>query len=315
MQLYDQLQTESALPFDALIAAIEQAFIDGCEVPLRHNHPITDSQGEQKGILLLMPAWQPNKWLGVKTVSIFPENGKLGLPGLHSVFILYDATTGKPAAIFDGDVITSRRTAAASALAAKWLSRADSRKLAVVGAGRVASLLADAYRSVRPIDTVSVWNPTSDAAITLVEQLKQKGFQAEYVPDLQEAVSQADIVSCATLATEPLVLGKWLKPGTHLDLIGSFTPQMRESDGECFKRGTVFVDTNEALMKAGDILSAIEEGAFEANAVAADLQALCRGEHTGRRSDDEITVYKAVGTALEDVAAAALAYSRLNPTA
>lgn len=313
MQFYNAEQTTRALPFSQLIPALEQAFIDGCEVPLRHNHAINHLNAAQNDILLLMPAWQPEKWLGVKTVSIFPNNHKLGLPGLHSVFILYQATTGKPVAIFDGDVITSRRTVAASALAAKFLSQKDAKVLTILGAGRVAGLLAQAYREVRPIEQVYIWNPTPDKAQKLAAQLQSYGFQAAFVADLETAVRQADIVSCATLSTKPLVKGEWLKPGMHLDLIGSFTPNMRESDDACFVGTTVFVDTEEAMMKAGDLLSPMQAGVFQKEKVAATLQDLCRKLHGGRQNPQEITVYKAVGTALEDLASAALAYEQLNP--
>lgn len=262
-----------------------------------------------------MPAWQPGKRLGVKTVSIFPNNSARGLPGLHSVFILYDAATGAPLAILDGDVITSRRTAAASALAAKWLSRPDSSTLLVVGAGRVGSLLPEAYRSVRPIERVLVWNRLSESADTLVGNLREQGIDAHAVNSLEDAAQEADIITCATLSTAPLIQGKWLKPGVHLDLIGGFTPAMRESDDECMRKGTVFLDTTEALLKAGDILAPIESGAFNEQRVAATLEQLCRGQHPGRTSRDEITVFKAVGTALEDLAAASLAYDafQANP--
>ncbi|MEA1604599.1 bifunctional Delta(1)-pyrroline-2-carboxylate/Delta(1)-piperideine-2-carboxylate reductase [Pseudomonas spirodelae] len=290
-------------------------FKEGCEVPLRHNHAISGNTASDSGILLLMPAWQPGKRLGVKTVSIFPNNSARGLPGLHSVFILYDAATGAPLAILDGDVITSRRTAAASALAAKWLSRPDSSTLLVVGAGRVGSLLPEAYRSVRPIERVLVWNRLSESADTLVGNLREQGIDAHAVNSLEDAAQEADIITCATLSTAPLIQGKWLKPGVHLDLIGGFTPAMRESDDECMRKGTVFLDTTEALLKAGDILAPIESGAFNEQRVAATLEQLCRGQHPGRTSRDEITVFKAVGTALEDLAAASLAYDafQANP--
>ena len=308
MQIFDEATTARHLPFDTLIGAIEQAVIEGCTVPLRHIHPVDDGQDRQVGTLLLMPAWQGGKRLGVKTVSIFPGNRDNGLPGLHSVYVLYDASTGKPLAILDGDVITSRRTAAASALAARWLSRPDASTLLIVGAGRVGSLLADAYRTVRPIKKVMVWNISPRSATKLVERLQADGIHAEHVHDLEAATRQADIISCATLSTQPLIHGNWLQPGVHLDLIGSFSPQMREADADCFRVASVFVDTDEALIKAGDILEAIKEGAFEAAQVAATLEDLCTNRHAGRSSLDEITVYKGVGTALADLAAASLAF-------
>lgn len=307
MQILNGSETTRGLPFERLIAALEKMFMEGCTVPLRHSHVIENGHDET-GTLLLMPAWQEGKRLGVKTVSIYPGNQGKKLPGLHSVYILYDATTGVPLAMLDGDVITSRRTAAASALAAKYLSRADAKTLLVVGAGRVASLLPEAYRSVRPIERVMVWDINADLAASLVHRLMDNGIAACVAADLENAVAQADIVSCATLSTAPLVLGAWLRPGTHVDLIGGFTPAMRESDDECFRRSTVFVDTDEAVLKAGDILQPIRSGAFSADKVAGDLASLCRGLHPGRASPAEITLFKCVGTALEDLAAASLAF-------
>lgn len=308
MQILDTAQTSTHLPFPALITTIENMFVQGCEVPLRHNHAIQGATPEENGILLLMPAWQTGQRLGVKTVSIFPGNQAKGLPGLHSVFILYDATTGAPLSVLDGDAITSRRTVAASALAARWLARPDASKLLVVGAGRVASLLPDAYRCVRDISSIQVWDIRPEAAQAMVERLRAQGIDAHHAESLEQGVRWADIVTCATLSTAPLIQGEWLQPGTHLDLIGGFTPTMRESDDACFTRGTVFIDTNEALMKAGDILDPIASGAWQASQLAATLEDLCRGRHLGRSNPQEITVYKAVGTALEDVAAASLAY-------
>lgn len=308
MHIVSQADTERHLPFPALIDALSRMFAEGCEVPLRHNHSIPGATESENGILLLMPAWQTGKRLGVKTVSIFPGNAQHGLPGLHSVYTLYDARTGQPLAVLDGDTITSRRTAAASALAAQWLSRPDAKKLLVVGSGRVASLLPHAYRCVRDLEVIEVWSRQPASAQKLVDQLRGQGLPAQHAPDLEAAVRRADIVSCATLSTAPLIRGEWLQPGTHLDLIGSFTPAMRESDGECLRRATVFSDTTEALMKAGDLLSAIEEGAWAKEQLAATLEQLCRGQHTGRHSTAEITLFKSVGSALEDLAAASMAY-------
>jgi ornithine cyclodeaminase/alanine dehydrogenase-like protein (mu-crystallin family) len=258
--------------------------------------------------VLLMPAWQPGRRFGVKTITIFPGNGARGLPGLHAVYLLFDASTGVPLAMLDGSELTNRRTAAAAALAAGFLAREDARHLLVVGSGRVAALLPEAMRSVRPgLDRVTVWNHRPGGAAALVAQLRTQGVNAEAATDLEAAVRAADIVSCATLATTPLVHGDWLAPGAHLDLIGSFTPTMREADGNCMSRGRVFVDTDEALAKSGDLLGAIAEGCFDAARLQGTLAQLCRGEHPGRQSAGEITVFKAVGSALEDLAAAELA--------
>ncbi|OAU95170.1 MULTISPECIES: ornithine cyclodeaminase family protein [Moraxella] len=312
MQFYNTDQTIKALPAEQLIAAIEHLFIQGCDVPLRHNHAIQNGNNEEVGRFLIMPAWQPGRRLGLKTVSIFPNNNQQGLAGLHSVYILYDANTGVPIAIFDGNTITSRRTAAASALAARFLSRPDSHRLLVVGAGQVGRLLPEMYKAVRPIEEVSIFNPTLVNAEMLADKLTQDGFKVQIVKDLKAAVSQADIISCATLSTKPLIMRDWLQPGQHLDLIGSFSPEMRETDGKCFADTSVFMDTEEALMKAGDILSAIKEGYFDQNKNLGTLYNLCRSQCQGRTSKNEITVFKSVGTGLEDLAAANLAYDNLN---
>ncbi len=307
MQIITGQQTTDSLPFERLVPAIAAMFAEGCQVPLRHAHTVGTPETGQ-GTLLLMPAWQAGGRLGVKTVGIYPENRHQGLPGLHSVYILFEAATGVPLALFDGNVITSRRTAAASALAARYLSRPDARTMLVVGAGRVASLLPQAYRTVRPIEAVQVWDIDTALAAQFVERLAREGLRATLASDLEAAVAGADIVSCATLSTEPLVQGAWLRPGTHLDLIGGFLPTMREADDACFAVATVFVDTEEALLKAGDLLAPLQKGVLRREAIAADLAALCRGQHTGRTRADEITLFKSVGSALEDLAAASLAY-------
>jgi ornithine cyclodeaminase len=163
-------------------------------------------------------------------------------------------------------------------------------------------------RAVRPgLQDIQIWNRNPAAAHALAATLRQQGLQAQASGDLEAAVRRADIVSCATLSNAALVRGEWLAPGSHLDLIGSFTPQMREADGACFQRASVFVDTEEALAKSGDILSAIAEGCFEPRQVHATMAQLCRGEHAGRRDESEITLFKSVGTALADLAAAELA--------
>ena len=311
MQHFNAAAVQCALPWQALVAALRQAFIQGCEVPARHTHVI-DAAGTTATVLL-MPAWRSGGHLGVKTVAIFPDNSALGLPSVHAIYTLFSATTGEPLAVMDGGELTARRTAAASALAADFLARPDVTRLLLVGAGRVASLMPGALRSVRPgLSDVVVWSRRPESAERLATGLRSQGFAARACTDLQAAVRQAHVVSCATLATQPLVQGKWLAPGSHLDLIGSFTPAMREADGACFARSRVFVDTEEALTKAGDVLQAVAEGHFQHRAVQGTLAALCRGEVKGRHAAGEITLFKSVGTALEDLAAAGLVLHRAD---
>jgi ornithine cyclodeaminase len=298
MRVIDADTTRRHLGAAALINALRQMFIEGCEVPLRHAHTV----GE--GTLLLMPAWRAGQRLGIKAVTIFPGNTALGQPGLHSAYLLFDAATGVPLAQMDGNEITSRRTAAAAALAASFLARADASRLLVVGSGRVASLLAEAMQVVRPLTEVVVWNHRAAPAEALARRLCEQGFKARASNNLASAVAAADIVSCATLSSSALIRGEWLQPGTHLDLIGSFTPAMCEADATCFARSRVYVDTAEALTKSGDVLRATAAGAFDAQRLAGTLAELCRGTRAGRNDAAQITLFKAVGTALEDLAAA-----------
>ncbi|HEX9172423.1 MAG TPA: ornithine cyclodeaminase family protein [Telluria sp.] len=311
MKFFDSDTTRRALPFATLIAAIERMFASGCQVPPRHVHRIGNGEGEA-GTVLIMPAWHGD-YMGIKTVNIFPGNAARGLPGLFSTYILYSAATGEPLAQIDGDEITSRRTAAASALAARYLARRDARRLLVVGSGRVARLLPDAYRAVLPIDEITVWSRNPDAAHRMAAQLSAAGGTVRASDNLAQAARQADVVSCATLATEPVIDGTWLSPGSHLDLIGGFTPQMREADDACFAGSRLYVDTAEALQKSGDLLGPMSRGVFGAGDVAGTLEALCRSQAAGRRSDQERTVFKSVGTALEDLAAAILVYESAIP--
>lgn len=315
MQFFDADATRSALPFDRLIPALRERFAAGCETPLRHVHEITSPLGDAEGDLasrrmtsLIMPAWIPGRYYGVKIVNIAPGNALRGLPGLHGSYLLFDARTGVPLAHLDGDQLTARRTAAASALAASYLARENARHLLVVGAGQVARLLPAAYKAVRAIERVTVWARREDQAKKLAQQFSAEGFQAEATTDLAAACGEADIVSCATLSTEPVVRGAWLAPNSHLDLIGSFTPAMREADDACFENARVFVDTDEALKKSGDLLVPMAHCVLRADDVRGTLTTLAKGVATGRKLEGERTVFKSVGTALEDLAAAVLVY-------
>lgn len=306
MKILDADQTRARLKFDHLVPALREAFAGEANVPPRHVHSV--EAGADKGTVLIMPAWSEAGYLGIKTINIFPGNSARGLPGLHATYVLYDAHTGVPLAQFDGNEITAWRTAAASALGASFLARADAKRLLVLGTGRIARLLPAAHASVREIDEVQVWNHRAEGAQALAAQWRSEGWNAQAVTDLESAVRGADIVTCATLATSPLVRGEWLTPGSHLDLIGSFTPAMKEAHPSCFADARVFVDTEEAPTKAGDLLDAFAANALTPEGIQATLAQLCRGERSGRLSPSERTVFKAVGSALEDLAAATLVW-------
>lgn len=309
MQTIDAELVNARLDPARLVPALHAAFRDGADVPVRHHHSVPLGGGNN-ATLLLMPAWNdgaPPRHIGIKTVTVHPGNPAHGLPSIQGVYLLLDGATGTPRALIDGPALTARRTAAASALAATFLARDDAAHLLVVGTGRLAPELIAAHAAVRPIRRVAVWGRDRAKAHAVASEFADAGFEAAVAGDLETAVQAADIVSCATTAAEPVFAGAWLSPGTHVDLVGGFRPDMREADDDAIRRASVFVDTREgAGREAGDIVRAIESGALAANGIAADLFDLCAGRHRGRARDDEITLFKSVGTALEDLAAAEL---------
>ncbi len=219
-----------------------------------------------------------------------------------------DAMTGVPLAILDGTELTLRRTACASALASRYLSRADAETLLMIGTGNLAPHLIAAHASERDLKQVLIWGRREVVAQELAASLMISGLEINVVTDLEAAVPGADIISCATLATDPLVSGAWLRAGQHLDLVGAFTPQMQEADGNALKRSRIFVDTYAgAMAESGEIIDALASSKITREDIIADLAALVRGEVVGRKSNDDITLFKSVGTALEDLAAAELA--------
>ena len=308
MRVYSAEETRDLLPFGALIEALREMFRAGAVAPLRHHHTIA-LEGQPDATLLLMPAWNPAGLGGVKIVHVNPGNAAAGMPALSSSYLLFDTGTGRHLAMLDGGEITNRRTAAASALAASYLARENTSRLLVVGAGRVAANLADAFRAVRSIENVAVWDIDAGLAERLVQRLSDTGFRAEVAADLEAAVAGADIVSCATLAIDPLIAGAWLRPGQHLDLIGSFRPHMREADDAAVRRARVYIDTEGALKESGDIIGPIRSGALTEERIAGDLSGLCRGAVAGRGDEQEITFFKSSGSALADLGAATLAHA------
>lgn len=285
-------------------------FADGCEMPVRHHHTIKVA-GEPDATLLLMPAWQTGAFLGVKIAAVFPGNSARAKAAVNASYVLMSATTGETLAFIDGGELTARRTAAASALAAGYMARPDASHLLVAGTGRLALNLVEAHASVRPISKVTIWGRDFGKASDVARRAAELGFEAKPAADLQLACGEADIISVATLSSQPVIFGDWLKPGVHVDLIGAFRPDTRESDDEAMRRATVFVDTRAAATKeAGDIVMAIASGALVAGDIRADLFELCRGGIAARSSPGEITLFKSVGAALEDLAGAILAWRR-----
>jgi alanine dehydrogenase len=312
--ILDAEQVRALLDRVSTIDALASMFRGAYEAPERHHHGM-EVPGAPEATLLLMPAWIPGKYLGVKVASVFPGNGALGRPAVQAVYLLFSGETGEHLATVDGGELTARRTAAASALAARHLARRDASRLLVVGTGRLAVHLAQSHAAVRPIRQVAIWGRDAAKANAVARQLRSAGLQASAATDLAAAVADSDVVSCATLSQEPLIRGAWLQPGTHLDLVGGFTPKMREADDEALRRASVFIDTPGAMKEAGDIVVPLATGVLKESEIRGDLRDLTRAAHRGRSSDDEITMFKSVGASEEDLAAAALAYERASVSA
>jgi ornithine cyclodeaminase len=311
VRIISAAEVEGALDWDSLVERLRQAFRRGAEVPVRHHHDL-GAAGGPEGTLLLMPAWQAGGHIGVKIVTVFPGNAERALPAVMGAYLLLDGKSGAPQALIDGPMLTLKRTAAASALASSYLSRPDCERLLMVGTGALAPHLIMAHASVRPICNVLVWGRKPEKTAKLAKRLDRRDFRVDHTDDLAAAAKGADIISCATLSHDPLVLGEWLQPGQHLDLVGGFKPDMRETDDSSIQRARVFVDTREgACAEAGDIVQPIESGVLDPGDIAGDLFELTRGERAGRRFYDQITLFKSVGTALEDLAAAQLAVERV----
>lgn len=310
MRHFSAAEVAAALPPSVLVEALREAFRGRIVTPLRHHHTV-ERDGAAAATLLLMPSWhQAGGYVGTKLVSVFPDNGRRGLPAVNGVYVLMDGETGVPVAVLDGKEITVRRTAAASALAADYLARPEARRLLMIGAGAMAPHLIAAHAAVRPIDTVTIWARDPAKAEALARDLDRsvlpRPCTISVATDLTAALADADVVSAATLTSEPLIQGEALPDGIHVDLVGGFTPAMREADDGAVRRASVFVDTRTgAMAEAGDIVQPLQTGVITADDIRADLFDLAAGRHGGRTGPEEITLFKSVGTALEDLAAAA----------
>ena len=312
MQIINADSVAEALPYDRLIESLRKAFSTETISPERTQHKIK-TNGNYDATLLVMPAWRQGKNVGIKIVSVFPGNVEQNLSAVHANYFLLDAENGLPKAVLDGTELTLRRTACASALAADYLANHDVKTLLMVGTGNLAPHLVKAHMQVRDYSRVLIWGRRQKKAEQLISFLEFDNIKIDVVTDLKKAVSVADVISCATLSNEPLILGKWLKPGQHLDLVGAFTPEMREVDNQAVVLAKIVVDTYDgALSESGELITALKEGAIVEKDILAELAEIIKEEKTVRTKADEITLFKSVGTALEDLAAAELVLSNLE---
>lgn len=295
------------LSYSSLIEALRDIFKSDFTMPVRHHHFYKTEDGEEN-TLILMPVWN-NEYMGMKQVTVAPANAKANMPSIFAQYILSNSKTGQPLAMMNATELTARRTACTSALAASFLCREDAENLLIVGGGKVAQHLAHAHSIIRNFKKVSVWMRNPEKLEEFVSSLKEQGIPAESVSNLEESAREADLISCATLSPTPVIMGEWIKPGTHLDMIGSHKPTTRETDDDAIRKSSIFVDSREgALHETGELAIPIAEGIISENDVKADIVELVKGIHPGRTSPEEITLFKSAGLAVEDLAAALLVY-------
>lgn len=300
------------LNYSELIEALSHGFASEIQVPERQHYQYLASSSTKESSLLIMPAWENKKRLGVKIVTVSPENSNYDLPALHGVYILFDAKDGRTLMQFDAKSLTASRTACASALASTYLSRENSTTLLMIGSGALAPHLIKAHCSVRPIATVYIWNHNPKKAKDLASSLSLEGVSIIAIEDLDKYIATADIISSATLSETPLISGELIQKGTHIDLVGAYQKNMREADDIAIERSSVYVDTFQGMKESGDIAIPLEKGIINKKEIMGDLFSLGRKESKGRKSSQEITLFKSVGHALEDLVAANFFFEKIK---
>ena len=299
MRMIDARRVHELLEYEGLVEALRQAQLGAMpKMSDRIIYQEANAEGHPDSFIIL-PAWQPQEGMLCKLVTSFPGNRqKYGIANVNSIYAWIDGKTGLTEAVIDGEATIFRKTSADSALGASLLALEDAKTLLMIGAGGLAPYLVRAHLSVRPgIDKVLVWNRTRGNADKLVESLSGEPAEAVAVDNLDAAVGRADIISSATMAAEPLIRGELLRPGAHVDLVGSFTPEMREADDEVLRRCSIFVDHRQTTERSGEFLGPFERGVIGPEDVRADLFELCQGKAAGRTSADEITLMKNGGGA------------------
>lgn len=307
IQFLDAHELANRLPPKQLIEGLARSFATTATAPLRQN--ISGPDGRE---FLLMPVTNAHH-AGAKLLTITPDNAQRGLPAIQGLFALFDLRTGEPLGVMDAAELTSRRTAAVSALAADRLARRDAQKLLLIGSGNLVPYFAEAMLAVRDFQTIAIWaRDPAKAEAARDRTISHTGHErVEILANLRPAVQSADVISCLTGATEPLVQGAWLEPGTHLDLVGGYRPDMREADDEAVAKALVYVDDRDAVLaEAGDLVQPLENGTITQAAILGDISDIANG--AGRANDRDITLFKTVGTAAADLIAASLAIRGTN---
>ena len=305
----------SLLPIDECIEVMEKMFrslfAGECLQPLRNIMPLPDGTG----VLGMMPGHAANLGvMGIKVITVFHANSESGLPSHQGVVMLFDAKHGQPLMLFDALEITAIRTAAASAVATKLLSRRNSSTLAIIGSGEQAKRHIEAMLIIRKIKQINLWSRNEKNAKQLVNTLSgEYNIPVHLKKNVQQAVEHADIICTVTSSKEPLVMGNWIAAGTHINAVGSSTPVARELDTTAIVRSKLFTDRYESLFKeAGDFLIPKKEGAVTDEHVKAEIGEVIAGTKKGREHDDDITVFKSLGIAAEDIFSAYHIYNKIK---
>ena len=314
MQMIDGEAVHRLLEYRPLVHGLREAHVKGVDV-MEENLLGQPSPSGGENNFNVLPAWQRDEAIGVKMVSVFPENQARfpHLPSIQAVYILFDGRNGAPLAYIDGTALTLRKTAADSALGADFLARPDAEVMVMVGAGALGPHVIMAHCAVRPsIKRVRVWNRTPGRAEALAAQLTIDGVLVTATEDLEGAAREADLIACATMAKEPGIHGDWLKPGCHLDLIGGWREDMREADDAAAQHARIYVDTRRGGLRCGDLAGPIEAGLMQASDVVGDLFELCRGDCPARENPQDITLFKNAGGGHLDLFTACFLVSRLT---
>ncbi len=302
--ILDGATIDTLLNTKDLVSAIHEGFTHGASAPQRLHYEL-DGENSNR-FLLLMPAWN-TEIVATKIVTVYPQQ----VPSIAAQYLIFDARSGLLRAIMDGTALTPWRTAAVSALASSFLSRPDSRSLLLLGTGAVARCLVRAHSWVRTFDNIFVWGRDASRLQAFIDDARSDGYPCESVRDYRDVVPAVDIVSCATAAIDPLILGADIRAGTHVDLVGAFRPTMREADSDLIQIASKYADTiGGAIKEGGDYAIPIAEGLMTEDDIAGDLVGLASGRTMSRRREDEVTVFKSVGTAVADLSAGAFALHR-----
>lgn len=311
MKYFSAEEIARQLNFPDLIEALRLGFQAEIQMPPRMHLDYANPVDQNQNTLLLMPSVRVGAFAGVKIVQVSPGNEQRQIPAIQGIYYLLDAISGEPRAILDGQSLTNWRTAAASALAARYLAPAKASTMLMIGTGGLAPFVIRAHASIRPIQKLMIYGRTNHKAERLAEEMEAIFQEVEVLGQLDARIAEADIISAATLSPKALILGKWLRPGQHIDLIGSFRPDMREADNQAIQKSLIFVDSREMAPKeSGDIAIPLKEGILKAQDLKADLFELCRESRPGRTDHQDITLFKSVGLALEDLVAAQMIYQK-----